>query len=339
MDPLTLRVASIFVVRLADEGEEGPSGKGGVPARWHEWLDAVHQGGKKQVPNPNPDTRARFPQVTFSTSLKDKATFSKALKEYHEWAKKNPEKDKPSEKAPAKTDESKDKSRSEDDSKDKSKSEGASKAGGAFHKAFDVTPEDLDRVLKEHGKKFDDIIAKGKNRLDTYHYNKGASADREWNGLSETEKIIHVIGHKLGAVFESTLSKADRALHKEFYEQWRDSTDTNKAVEMMGAVTGLGIAGTANPDWTPPKKQKYEEGKKNDTLKEYAKKAYVFQQALFKHMGSKLPVQQLKALAQKIERHLEASPDHGGTARYHARDLSQMLSNIQVVIDELRASG
>lgn len=88
-DTLILRVAARYV--RAQEEEPSSKGKGGVPARWHDWLDEVHEGGKKQVPNPNPSTRDRRPKVTFNTALKDKTFFRQALRDYQQWAKKNPD--------------------------------------------------------------------------------------------------------------------------------------------------------------------------------------------------------------------------------------------------------
>ncbi len=83
------RVASRFL--QADmEGEED-SAKGGVPARWNEWLKETQGEGKKKVPNPNPETKAQSPSVSFSTALKSKPFFQQALKQYQQWAKKNPE--------------------------------------------------------------------------------------------------------------------------------------------------------------------------------------------------------------------------------------------------------
>jgi len=88
-DLMTLRVAARYVRAQ----EEETKGKGGVPARWGDWLAEVHEGGKKMVPNPNPNTRDRRPKVTFNTALKDKAFWRHALKEYQQWAKKNPDED------------------------------------------------------------------------------------------------------------------------------------------------------------------------------------------------------------------------------------------------------
>lgn len=94
---LVERVAARFLTADA-EGEEDPK-KGGVPARWNEWLDETKAEGKKKVPNPNPETKTKSPEVSFSTALKDKAFFQQALKDYQLWAKKTPEAE--GEKAPS----------------------------------------------------------------------------------------------------------------------------------------------------------------------------------------------------------------------------------------------
>lgn len=91
------------------EESKTPSKKKGPPAQWDEFMKAKYQDGKRKVPNPNPDTRSKFPQVVVTTALKDKAFMGKIMKEYYDWVSKNkkpsaPKKDKPEEKAaPAKT--------------------------------------------------------------------------------------------------------------------------------------------------------------------------------------------------------------------------------------------
>jgi hypothetical protein len=72
--------------------EEGqPKKRKGPPARWQEWLEVVHQSGKKKVPNPNWETRDKNPQVTFNTALKDKKFYQSALEDYLKWVGKHPE--------------------------------------------------------------------------------------------------------------------------------------------------------------------------------------------------------------------------------------------------------
>jgi chemotaxis protein histidine kinase CheA len=65
-------------------------------------LETVHSGGKRMVPNPNPNplARDRHPKVTFNSALKNKDFFKHALKAYQEWAKKNPSKEDEGKKRP-----------------------------------------------------------------------------------------------------------------------------------------------------------------------------------------------------------------------------------------------
>jgi len=105
---LVARVVARFL--QAEDGEEKKPGKGGVPARWQEFLDKVHHGGKERVKNPNPKTQSRHKEVAYSTALKYPKFFLEAMKEYNEWAKKNP-KDKGEGGAKGKAPEEKPKSR------------------------------------------------------------------------------------------------------------------------------------------------------------------------------------------------------------------------------------
>ncbi len=84
MFPAPHTIVARYLAKKA-EGEEEPSGKGGVPPQWNEWLKEEHQGGKQKVSNPNPETKGRFPQVSYSTALKDKNFHGKALEEFKKW--------------------------------------------------------------------------------------------------------------------------------------------------------------------------------------------------------------------------------------------------------------
>jgi hypothetical protein len=107
MHYLAARVVRNVIARylVAEENEEvqPSSGNKRMPAQWKEWLDAVHVGGKKKVPNPNSATRSAHPQVSFSTALKDKQFYQKALEDYHKWVARQKDDDKgKSEKKPEK---------------------------------------------------------------------------------------------------------------------------------------------------------------------------------------------------------------------------------------------
>ncbi len=270
MDSLALRVASLFSVRLADEGEEEPSGKGGVPPRWQEWLDAVHQGGKKQVPNPNPDTRERYPQVAFTTALKDKEVFKKALKEYREWAKKNPEKD---DKAPPKDDGSK-----EESGKSETKSKGEIDL---------VSDDEIDTVRKKHAKDFESVIQEGRQKLKDFKYNKTEVANQEWEGLSEAEKLIHVVGHLIGRKFEASLKGEDKSTHEKFYDEWRAWPSFPAPMKMMGALSARGVPGSMAPGEHESSKKNFEEGKKTRSCLSTLRRRMLFSKHSSNTWGSK----------------------------------------------------
>ena len=95
---LALKVASRFQkVSLSTGEDEETSTSGRPPPRWREWLETTQDGGKRLVPNPNPDplSRQRHPQVSFSTALKNNAFRDKAVEAYKRWE----EKSKPKEEA------------------------------------------------------------------------------------------------------------------------------------------------------------------------------------------------------------------------------------------------
>ena len=109
---LALRVATLYQKRALSTGEdteETSGNKGRVPPRWKEWLDATQQGGKRMVPNPSPNplSRERHRQVSFSTALKNKDFYKKAIEAYQHWVEKTESKEKPKEKPEAKPTEDK----------------------------------------------------------------------------------------------------------------------------------------------------------------------------------------------------------------------------------------
>lgn len=98
---LVLRVAALYqkvALSGGEDLEESPSGsnKGRAPPRWREWLETTQQGGKRMVPNPSPNplSRDRHRQVSFSTALKNKHFYQEAMKAYQAWVEKAEEKDK-----------------------------------------------------------------------------------------------------------------------------------------------------------------------------------------------------------------------------------------------------
>ena len=76
---------NILAYEAATVEEDSSKAKAGPPAHWDEFIKEKYQDGKKQVPNPNPETRKRFPQVAFNSAMKDKSFRDHAMKEYKEW--------------------------------------------------------------------------------------------------------------------------------------------------------------------------------------------------------------------------------------------------------------
>lgn len=92
----------------------------GPPPRWDEFLGEKHQKGKVKVTNPNSKTRDKYPQVMFTTALKDKGFMAKTMKEYSEWLKNKPS-SKPAKEAPKEDSKKKDAPKAEQPAKETKK--------------------------------------------------------------------------------------------------------------------------------------------------------------------------------------------------------------------------
>ena len=252
----------------AGEGEESPApGKARVPARWQEFLDKVHQGGKEKVPNPNSATKDRFPQVSFTTALKDKKFYAKAMEEYREWIKED--------KAPSGGGETKNKE--------------TPKAS----LSFGVTHEEIKQAAATHKKAFDNILAEAKERLKSFKYtkvrDKSKWAQERFNTLGEAEKLIFVAGHRLGMHFEkNVLTKKQRRVHEKFIiNGWREDTSGKEAHEMQGFMKKHGVKGYLAPQDADEAEEARSRGENNSDMDDWAKEMYTFQQAFFEHLGVK----------------------------------------------------
>lgn len=175
-----------------DSSSEKSKGKGGPPPRWDDWLKATHDGGKERVPNPKSETRDRYPEVSFSTALKDKAFFQKALEEYKKWVSKNPPED----------------SEGKSEKEEKTPLMGDEKA--------------IQEIMTKHGETFNRILKDMSSGVAAYekdykkprgfYPNKEAKKTAEklikrFTELSPIEKALHVNGHKLGEYFQEHVLK------------------------------------------------------------------------------------------------------------------------------------
>jgi hypothetical protein len=289
---LALRVATRYL-RRADE--EADPAKGGVPARWQDWLDAVHEGGRKKVPNPNSETRDRYPDVSYSTALKDKNVFKKAIEDYHEWVKKNPEKDAPKKVQPQSEEDS---SKATPPKKEAPSSKPAPKTPVLNLKdPLKVSAADLDKIITKHKASFDKLAIEMKAAVGSYEKNYASMtssmgnkvpdyAVKEFKELSETEKMLHVAGHRIGALFEKSLSDEDKKLQETLVINWQNSSSNSTSTQVHGALSTLGVEGYQTAK-DKEKKMYRDAGMKKQEWKAYMGKVYAFTQAYYKHIGLK----------------------------------------------------
>lgn len=337
MDILAQRVAAQFALRMADEGEE-ESGKGGVPPRWQEWLDAVHQGGRVKVPNPNAETRDRYHEVAFSTALKDKQVFGKALKDYHEWIKKNPEKGRPTEKpapkpeGPKAPEAKKEEPKSE---KGEAKPNTAPKGKLNLKGPLKVSDADLDKIITKHKADFEKLTKEMKGAVAAYekNYDKMTTvlgddlpeyASKEFKSLPEPEKMLHVAGHKIGALFEKTLSKDDKELQETLVLNWQNSSSNSTSTQVQGALGTLGVLGHQTAK-DKEKKMYRDAGMKKEAWKGYMGKVYAFTQAYYRHLGLKEVTLYRGVVSKALDK-----TDVGDEVNMQTRELSSFSSDPKI---------
>lgn len=273
-------IDTFLKVAEGEEGEEETSGGSGVSSSWMRWLNEVHDKGMEKVPNPNSATRSRFPQVSYSTALKDKSFKSKAVAEYSKWL--------------------------ENSSKDEKKDEPSKKETPKKDTGSSTKPDSrrIDALIEEHGEQFDEIMtsmkaavkkfkaqrSKPRSALDQSHKRFKKAFAR----LSPEEQAIMAAGSQLGDYFQKHMKKKDakmREVGKGAEDSWRLTADMSRGESvqnLIGVAESWGVKGSRLPQEDEEKIKKYrEEGAKNEELKKYAKESYEFTQAFFKRMGIK----------------------------------------------------
>jgi hypothetical protein len=76
--------ASLVIPPVAPSEPTKPK-KPTKPDKWDQFLELFYEGGKKKVPNPNPKTKKKYPEVQTDTALKDQVFHGKLMKEYEAW--------------------------------------------------------------------------------------------------------------------------------------------------------------------------------------------------------------------------------------------------------------
>lgn len=64
---------------------EKPKAPPGTKGKWKQFLGLFYEGGKAKVPNPNPKTKKKYPEVMFSTAMKVQPFAEKVQKEFQTW--------------------------------------------------------------------------------------------------------------------------------------------------------------------------------------------------------------------------------------------------------------
>lgn len=327
-----------YTVREADEGGEDqpPNAKGGVPPRWKEWLDATKGGGKKKVPNPNPDTRESHPQVSFTTALKDPPTFTKAMKEYHEWAKKNPEpkrvgpheprkQEEETKEKPTPTEKPKTETSGPDDEGEETKAPKLELKG-----AMALTDATVDAMLNKHKAKFEALTKTMKSQVEGYEKALNPKERERFAKLPEGEKILHVGGHEIGQYFEKeVLNEEQKELQDYYLKSWKTTSGGNDSQHLHGLLERAGVNGsrTDNEEGNSKVDKARSFGATDKELQAYAGQIYAFQQAYFKHLGLKELTLYRGVRGQGLD---ETPPKEGDLTNLATRELSSFTSDYEV---------
>ena len=266
-----------------DEPEKSTKQQAGSPKFWDEFLAAKYEGGKKKVRNPNPDTREKFPEVVLTTAIKDQGFRQHVMKEYADWLKKRPN-DKSEGKKPIKKD-------------------NTDKVPRPIKHPMGITEKDISIIAEKYAKEFDSLLGDSK-KLDTAikEYEKAYTkklklpperqiwAKNEFSKLPREEKILHVIGYKFGELFESKiLSPKSEAVQRKYLGSWRDSSASWPSQQLHGFASSLGYSGSCTPDEKGRSQvvASRKVGAESAELKQYFKEAYMYTQAVFRHLGIK----------------------------------------------------
>lgn len=279
---------------------------------WDEFMKEVYQDGKKRVPNPNPSTRSRYPDVAITTALKDKQVLRKVMKEYAEWIKKRNEKDKkPS--AP--------KQEEKPTSPLVSWQKEADAYLSKYQSTFASLRDKVEKEVRDYGKVLDNKV---------FHHQTRDKYAEQYKKMSFGEKVLHAAGHVFGQYFEeNVLTSEEQKIHNQYMEQWRESSNTDESYEICGIVSSLGINGHPSPG-DENDRERYDEcierGKKNEALRNYVKKSYAFTQAVFKYLGIE-EVTLYRGVKEQID---GEPPEKGDPVQMRTREISSFSTAIPV---------
>jgi len=242
---------------------------------WLQWLESQHQGGKSKVPNPNPETRERFKEVSFSTALRDDAFKSRALKEFEAW--KGKQEEQGLSEAPAKK-EPKPKSAPK---KKLTPVEKLDAGDALFSKVSREQVRKAVQDLRETGQ------SKKKARIESEHTSPWAKSYFE--KMDETDTFLHFAAAEVGEYFKkNVLPESIKHTHGDAVNGWTGSSTGTEGYTLSAAVENLGFFGSlAEGDDTSEYKEQKRMTKGNTNYNSWLQAVHTFQQEVFREMGVK----------------------------------------------------
>lgn len=206
------------------------------------------------------------------------------MKEYRQWAKKNPEEEDLDEE---------DVEIEETDERDSKKEEDSAPSSAPKLKlkgALKATAAEIAEVEKVHAKRFAAIYEDMQGLEDNYLTTLSDEGKANFRKMSEVEQNLAMGGHLVGQYFEKeVLTDEEREVHDKYYDDWRESSGGRYSQGLHGLAAESGVVGYRSPyeEKDEDVTKSREAGTRDEALKSYAKKAYLFQQAFFKHIGLK----------------------------------------------------
>jgi hypothetical protein len=251
------------------------------PHGWQQFLDEKYEGGSKMVHNPNSATQNKFPEVAVSTALKDESFRYRIEAEYHNWYMKR----KPKEPSGKSFHENLLGKYSVDDTLKEYKD--FFNKGSAKSSQQDKVMKRLETDLKiklrdaqENVEYYQNMINDGSSNPALHKsLKKTQNLLKAYQDIeAETKKVNPVLIHGMKEYFQP--QAVPSSVVKKLTQAWLGDSNQKEAGYLQKFLSDKGVKGTEYTDYYKPI-----EGFLPETFDDDLAKAYVYQQAVFKHMG------------------------------------------------------
>jgi hypothetical protein len=242
---------------------------------WNQWLDEAHGGGKAKVPNPNPSTRGKYREVSFSTAMKDDAFKAHALKQFKAWKEQHKDDPKP---------EKKPKTPSKPRKKKPTRAEALDGGDAVFeHIGREKVHEKVKKLLDEVKDAKDNFLSKAEGRGTSPTFVEHVKK------MSDVDAFLHFKAGSVGTYFtDEFLKGSEQWTHKDLVSGWTGSATEDDGRLMCAAVENLGYFGSSAPeDDSEAHEEAKHMAKHDERLQSWMQKVHTFQQEVFKALGVK----------------------------------------------------